>query len=246
MNAKAVAILMGSALAAGGCATPGITSPDDPYENFNRQMYGFNDSLDRAVLEPVAKGYRAVTNEPIREGVSNFVNNLNEPVTFANEVLQLKIPNAAGTASRFVINTTIGLAGVFDTASVFGLKRTDEDFGQTLAVWGVDGGPYLVLPFLGSTNPRDLFGRGVDSWGIDPFNYVEFEGDDTLRITKTVLGGLGARERAIETIDNVRTTQLDPYTTLRRFHVRNRAAQIGTSEPEPITIEELPDYELDF
>ncbi|MDZ4759673.1 MAG: VacJ family lipoprotein [Alphaproteobacteria bacterium] len=228
-----------------GCVTVTAENADDPYEGFNRQMYAFNDGLDRAVLEPVAKGYRAVTNEPVREGVTNFVNNLGEPVTFANELLQGKVPNAAGTVSRFVINTTIGLAGLFDTASAFGIRRTDEDFGQTLGVWGVDGGPYLVLPFLGSSNPRDLTGRGIDV-ALNPFSYAEFEGDDTLRISRTVLGALSGRERAIETIDNVRSTQLDPYTTVRRFYVRNRAAVIGNSEPMTEKVEDVPDYELEF
>ena len=229
-------------LALGACATSG--NPQDPYENFNRQMYGFNDGLDRAVLEPVAKGYRAVTNEPIRGGVSNFMDNLGEPVTFANEVLQGKVSNAAGTVGRFVLNTTIGIVGIFDPAGAMGIKRTDEDFGQTLGRWGVGTGPYLVLPFLGSTNPRDLLGKGADA-AMNPINYAEFEGDDATRIGLSVVGGISAREGAIETVDSVRD-QIDPYTTVRRFYVRSRAAAIGNSEPVPNNTEELPDYELDF
>jgi phospholipid-binding lipoprotein MlaA len=238
-------LLLGSALSATGCVTITDKNRDDPYEGFNRKMYGFNDSLDKAVLEPVAKGYRAVTNEPVRQGVTNFTNNLGEPITFANELLQFKIPHAAGTAGRFVINTTIGIAGLFDPAGAMGIKRTDEDFGQTLGVWGVDGGPYLVLPFLGSSNPRDLFGKGVDI-GLNPLNYAQFDGDTETRIGVAALGGLSARESAIETVDNVRSTQIDPYTTLRRFYVRNRAAEIGNQPPVSIETEKVPDYELDF
>ena len=148
-----------AALSLSGCLTAG-PDPQDPYEDFNRQMFAFNDGLDRAVLEPVAHGYRAVTNEPIREGVGNFADNLNEPLTFVNHILQFQIPDAGATFGRFLVNTTVGIGGIFDPASTMGMQRTKEDFGQTLGKWGVQPGPYLVLPFLGSTNPRDLFGKG--------------------------------------------------------------------------------------
>jgi len=233
-----------AALSLSACATGAARNPDDPYEDFNRSMFEFNDGLDKAVIEPVAKGYRAVTNEPIRGGVNNFVNNLGEPVTFANEVLQGKVGNAAGTVGRFLLNTTVGIVGIFDPASAIGIKRTDEDFGQTLGVWGVGTGPYLVLPLLGSTNPRDLFGLGADA-AMNPINYAEFEKDDATRVGLAALGGLAAREDAIETIDDVRT-QVDPYTTVRRFYVRSRAAAIGNYDPLPKDIEKVPDYELDF
>jgi phospholipid-binding lipoprotein MlaA len=165
-------------------------------------------------------------------------------VTFANEVLQGKIPQAAGTVGRFVINTTIGIAGLFNPAKSFGIERTDEDFGQTLGVWGVEPGPYLVLPFLGSTSPRDLGGMGVDT-ALDPLNYAQFEGDDATRVGVLLLKGLSGREEAIEAIDGVRQ-QIDPYTTARRFYVRNRAALVGNSAPASQENEKLPDYELDF
>jgi phospholipid-binding lipoprotein MlaA len=245
MKSQSAALLLGSALFLGACASTGAKNPDDPYEGFNRKMYGFNDSLDRAVLEPVAKGYRAVTNKPIRKGVTNFTNNLGEPLTFTNELLQFKIPDAAGTFGRFVVNSTIGVVGLFDPATSFGIKRQDEDFGQTLGVWGVKPGPYLVLPFLGSTDPRDLVGQGVDI-GLNPINYARFDGDDTLRISNWVLGGLSARESAIETIDDVRETQLDPYTTLRRFYVRNRAAAVRNAATVTNPVEDVPDYEMNF
>lgn len=232
-----------AAFALTACAT--VTPENqDPYENFNRSMFAFNDGLDQAVIEPVARGYRAVTNEPIRGGVANFVNNLGEPITFANEVLQGKVGTAAGTVGRFVINTTIGIAGIFDPAGAMGIERTDEDFGQTLGVWGVGPGPYLVLPLIGSTSPRDLFGLGAD-YAINPINYAEFDNDDEVRIGLGALGGLVAREDAIEAIDGIRD-QVDPYTTVRRFYVRNRAALIGNSEPSLNATEKVPEYELDF
>lgn len=234
---------LAAAMLLGGCMTASA-NPEDPYEDFNRSMYAFNDGLDRAVIEPVARGYRAVTNEPIRGGVSNFLNNLGEPVTFTNEVLQGKVANAAGTVGRFVLNTTVGIAGIFNPAGAIGIARTDEDFGQTLGVWGIPAGPYLVLPFMGPSNPRDLTGVGADI-ALDPINYLEFEGDDATRTGILVGNGLSAREDAIETFDTVRQ-QVDPYTTVRRFYVRSRAAAIGSSEPEPRTIEDVPDFELDF
>jgi phospholipid-binding lipoprotein MlaA len=227
-----------------GCASMNAQNPEDPYEDFNRQMFAFNDGVDRAVFEPVAKGYRAVTNEPVRGGVRNFLGNLGEPVTFANEVLQGKIGNAAGTVGRFVINTTVGIAGIFNPASAIGIARTDEDFGQTLGAWGVGTGPYLVLPFLGSTNPRDLTGLGADI-AMDPLNHAQFDGADAARIAVPAANGLAVREQVIETIESMRT-QVDPYTTARRFYDRSRAAAIGNSEPEPRTIEQVPDFELDF
>jgi phospholipid-binding lipoprotein MlaA len=241
-------MLAASALAAltlSACATTQtVDLESDPYEGFNRQMYDFNDGLDKAVLEPVGRGYRAVTNEPVREGVSNFFNNLGEPVTFANEVLQGKIPQAAGTVGRFLLNTTVGIAGVFDPASSLGIERTQEDFGQTLGAWGVQPGPYLVLPLLGSTSPRDLVGFGTDM-ALNPLNYAEFDNDDATRIGLAIGNGIQARESAIETVESVRA-QVDPYTTVRRFYVRNRASLIGNSAPTSEDTEKVPDYELDF
>jgi phospholipid-binding lipoprotein MlaA len=233
-----------AAMLLSGCVTVTAENAEDPYEDFNRSMYAFNDGLDRSIVEPVAKGYRAITNEPIRGGVNNFLDNLGEPVTFANEVLQGKIGNAAGTVGRFVVNTTVGIAGIFNPAEAIGIKRTDEDFGQTLGVWGVPAGPYLVLPFIGPSSPRDGFGTLADFF-VDPVNYVEFDKDNEIRFGFAIANGLVAREEAIETFDTVRE-QVDPYTTVRRFYVRSRAAAIGSSEPELRTIEDVPDFELDF
>jgi phospholipid-binding lipoprotein MlaA len=233
-----------SAGVVGGCTTTG-GSPGDPFEISNRRYYAFNEQVDKAVLIPVARGYRAVTNEPIREGVSNFLSNLSSPITFTNEVLQGKIGNAAGTAGRLVINTTVGVAGVFDPAGWMGIERTREDFGQTLGVYGVPPGPYLVLPFLGSTSPRDLAGFGVDR-ALDPLNYTQFDGDDALRIGSTALRAASGREGVLETVDDLRRTQVDPYVTLRQVYVRNRAAAVGKRENAPDSGLEVPDFERDF
>jgi phospholipid-binding lipoprotein MlaA len=232
-----------AALSLSGCITAG-PNLEDPYEDFNRQMFAFNDGLDRAVIEPVAHGYRAITNEPIREGVGNFTSNLNEPLTFVNHVLQGQIPDAGATFGRFVINTTVGIAGIFDPAAALGVQRTKEDFGQTLGKWGVEPGPYLVLPLIGSTSPRDVFGMGADV-ALNPLNYPEFESDDEIRLGIATLGGINAREGAIEAIDEVRQ-QVDPYTTVRRLYGRTRAQDVRNAAPLPNENEKVPESELDF
>lgn len=232
-----------AALSLSGCITAG-PDPADPYEDFNRQMFAFNEGFDQAVLEPVAHGYRAITNEPIREGVGNFSSNLGEPLTFVNHVLQGKIPDAGATFGRFVINTTVGIAGIFDPASSMGIARTKEDFGQTLGTWGVDSGPFLVLPFVGPTNPRDLAGLGGDL-ALNPLNYPQFENDDAIRAGTFALWGIDAREGSIEAIDELRN-QVDPYTTLRRLYGRTRAADIGIPYEEPNGASDLTEDELDF
>jgi phospholipid-binding lipoprotein MlaA len=226
-----------------GCITAG-SNPDDPYEEFNRQMFAFNDGLDRAVIEPVAHGYRAITNEPVREGVSNFTSNLSEPVTLVNHVLQGQMADAGATLGRFLVNTTLGIGGIFDPAAAMGIYRTKEDFGQTLGKWGVEPGPYLVLPVIGSSSGRDVFGMGADL-ALNPLNYPEFQNDDAIRLGIAALGGIAAREGAIEAIDDVRT-QVDPYVTVRRLYGRTRANDVANGAVQPNATEKVPESELDF
>lgn len=171
-----VAIALASLLLLGACATAGArrgdgagqppadaaSASDDPFEPFNRAMYTFNDKLDRYFLKPVAKGYRAVLPRFARRGVSNFFGNLHEPVVMVNDALQGKLKHAASDLGRFLTNTTLGIFGLFDVATHFGLERHNEDFGQTLGVWGVNPGPYLVLPIFGPSNFRDGIGLYAD------------------------------------------------------------------------------------
>ena len=243
-NTLLAGVLVAASGALSACTTTADHNPTDPYESFNRSMYTFNDGVDRAVLQPVAKGYRAVTNKPIREGVGNFLGNLKEPITAANQLLQGKPADAGAAAGRFVINTTVGVIGFFDTASALGIDRKTEDFGQTLGVWGVHPGPYLVLPLLGSTNPRDLFGMFGDA-ALNPLNYPQFDGDAATRIGIGVAGAISGREAAIETVEGVRD-QVDPYTTVRRFSVRNRALAVGNMELAPVELDKVSDDELNF
>lgn len=232
------------AISLGACATtPGVTTRDDPYEDFNRSMFAFNMALDEAVLEPVSDGYTAVTPKWGRDRVSDFFQNLGEPLTFLNEILQGEGERAMQTGFRFTLNSTLGLAGLFDIAGYEGLEAHDEDFGQTLAVWGVDSGPYLVLPFLGSTNPRDLVGFTFER-AVTPTNFVRFSGDDEddqmVRIGMALLNGINARSAVDAQIEDLRR-QIEPYSALRDIHVKQRNAAIGNGQKRPDAIPELPD-----
>ncbi|HTN34465.1 MAG TPA: VacJ family lipoprotein [Marinobacter sp.] len=138
--------------------------PGDPYEDWNRKVFTFNDTVDRLALRPVAQAYRNITPDIIDRAVTNFFNNLQEVRNFTNSLLQLKGEAAIVAAGRFTYNTVFGLAGLFDVATAFDLPERPEDFGQTLGYWGVGSGPYLMVPFLGPSNPRDFTGLGIDGF----------------------------------------------------------------------------------
>jgi phospholipid-binding lipoprotein MlaA len=215
------------------------TAQSDPWEGFNREMYALHEGVDQAVLEPVARAYRAITPRPVRRGVLNFLRNLKGPVIFANDVLQGELGRAGTTVARFGVNSTVGLVGIFDPASSMGLERHDEDFGQTLAVWGVGAGPYLFVPLLGPTTVRDGAGRIIDI-AFDPLTWADFDDVDRARAGRTLLAGVAARELVIETVDDIRRDSLDPYVTIRTSYglLRDSAIQNG-----PADVQDLPDFE---
>ncbi|MEZ5970852.1 MAG: VacJ family lipoprotein [Hyphomonadaceae bacterium] len=217
--------------------TPADTG--DPWEGFNRSMFGVHQAVDGAVLEPVARGYRAVTPRPLRTGVVNFLRNLKSPVTFANDVLQGEVGRAGNTAGRFAINTTIGIAGIFDPAASMGLDRHDEDFGQTLAVWGVPSGPYLFVPLLGPTTVRDGAGRIVDI-AFDPLTWADFDDVDTARAARTVVAGIAQREALLDPIDLMEAQGGDLYLTYRATYEVAREAAIQNGRA---AVEDSPDFE---
>jgi phospholipid-binding lipoprotein MlaA len=166
------------ALLLNGCAGPGVREADldeetyDPLEPFNRAMFGFNDTLDQWLFKPVAKGYDWLLPGPVKSGVGNFFSNLFQPAVAVNDLLQGKPAQSARDAGRFVINTTVGIAGVFDVATLAGLDPKSEDWGQTFAVWGVKEGPYFVWPLIGPRSLRDTFGWGFD-WVSNPVTHVQ-------------------------------------------------------------------------
>lgn len=211
----------------------------DPAEGFNRSMYAVNDVLDRALLEPGAKAYRAATPGFFRAGVRNFLRNLRAPVIFANDVLQGEIGRAGETAGRFGINSTLGVFGLVDVADDMGIEHHDEDFGQTLAVWGVGSGPYLYLPVLGPSSVRDSAGMVVDM-ALNPLTWAEFDGDDEFFAARGALGALSTREGLIEPIQSVRDTSLDPYVTFRTTYSLTRESAIRNGLQD---VQDLPDFE---
>lgn len=211
----------------------------DPWENFNRDMFALHEAIDGAVLEPVARGYRAVTTDGVRTSVRSFLHNLRSPVIFANDVLQGEALRAGVTAARFGVNTTVGLAGLFDPAAQLGLPRHDEDFGQTLGVWGVGPGPYIFIPGLGPSTLRDGAGRIVDM-AFDPFNWAEFDEADDVRLGRAIVTGVSAREDLLDAVDDVRRTSLDPYATIRTSYGLLRASAIQNGRGHG---QDLPDLD---
>ena len=211
----------------------------DPWEGTNRHLFALHEGIDKAVLEPVARGYRAVTPHFFRTGVTNFLNNLRSPVIFINDALQVEPKRAGTTAARFGINTTIGLLGLFDPASHMGLERHDEDFGQTLATWGVGSGPFVWIPVLGPSNVRDSVGSVVDI-AFDPLTWATFDEADETRAIRTVVGGVSTREGLLDEVASVRQNSIDPYVTFRSTYglLRESAIQDG-----PTNVEQLPDFD---
>jgi phospholipid-binding lipoprotein MlaA len=210
----------------GGCAS---TNPRDPLEPMNRAFYSFNDGVDKAVLKPVAEGYRAVLPSFARTGVSNFFSNINDVLIALNNLLQGKIVNALSDVGRVVVNTTIGVLGLMDPATEFGLEKHNEDFGQTLGHWGIGDGAYLVIPFLGPSNVRDAVGRVVD-FKTDPLTYVNH-----MR-TRNVLWGtrlISQRADLLDTSKILDTAALDPYEFLRDAYLQRRRNLVYDGSPPP-------------
>jgi phospholipid-binding lipoprotein MlaA len=219
---------LGLALALGACSTPSAESlaQNDPWEKTNRDIFEFNLSVDRAVARPIAKGYRDVVPEIAREGVHNFLTNLNSPVILANDVLQGETEKAGNTLGRVVINTTVGIGGLIDVASKMGIPYHDNDFGITLGRAGAAEGSYLMLPFAGPKPPRDLLGTGVDI-AFDPFTYAIFPGDNTLMIVRIGMGILDARTSQLDAVETIERSSIDFYATTRNLYRQSRNAKIN-------------------
>jgi phospholipid-binding lipoprotein MlaA len=209
--------------------TPAASPPDDsndPWEKTNRAIFGFNQSVDRTVLVPVANGYRAVLPSTVRDMLHDFLQNLDSPTIFANDVLQAQPGLAGVTFGRALLNTTVGFGGIIDVASKFGVPYHTNDFGITLATWGVDSGPYLMLPVLGPSNPRDLVGTVADGFG-DPGNIVASDYHYIwATFARAAVQGIDERSRNIENLAEIERTSLDYYATIRSLARQRRAAQI--------------------
>lgn len=209
----------------------------DPWEGFNRKMFSVHNALDDALLVPAAKVYRATTHKKQRKGIRNFLDNLRTPVILLNDVLQGEFDRAGNTASRFVINTTIGFGGMGDPAERLGIPQHSEDFGQTLAVWGIDPGPYLFLPLLGPTTVRDGVGAAMGV-AADPSIWIRTEAAQYYRFSHAGAVALSRREPLIEPLADIRENSLDYYASFRSFYLQARTREILNGRTN---FEDLPD-----
>lgn len=244
----AIALLFATVLA--GCATPpsnpaaraAFEQTNDPLEPLNRKTFAFNMLLDRILLKPVTKVYIAIVPAVGRDALRHALDNMKEPVVAINNVLQGRPKGAEIAVGRLIVNTTFGLAGLADMAQKMGIKPQTGDFGQTLYTWGFPQGPYLILPILGPSNPRDALGMAADNY-IDPFSYAATAADiDDINILRFVLGGIDERARAMATLDELQKNSLDFYAQLRSLVQQHRAAELrhGAAPPPSASFYDIP------
>jgi phospholipid-binding lipoprotein MlaA len=220
-----------------GCATPG--EPLDPLEPVNRAVFDFNQRLDRNAALPAATYYAETVPSPVRSHVHNVLSNLSQPVTAANYLLQGEITLSGEAAGRFIVNSTIGVVGLFDVATDWGMPHRSRDFGLTLGNVGVPEGPYLVIPFGGSSAVRDLAGSYVDGY-FSPLRYVgRFTGRNYVGLFKNVLGTVDSRSANIETYREIERNSVDYYASMRNNYLQRRARLI---EQKAVMTAELPDF----
>ena len=213
--------------ALGGCAGGAPLVAHDPLEPLNRQVFKFNDALDAAIVKPVAIAYRDHTPTPLRQGIGNVFNNLQDSWSVVNNLLQLKTDYAYDSLVRVAINTLLGVAGVVDVASELGIERHTQDFGHTLGVWGVPPGPYLVLPILGPSSLRDAVALSVD-WQGDPLGQLP---NESVRNAALLLRGLDTRAGLLKATSMLEEAALDRYTFARDAFLQNRRNNIFDGNP---------------
>ncbi len=216
--------------------TPTSDVPD-PWEGFNRKMFATHMFLDNNLLVPGAKAYRAVTPAKGRKGIRKFLHNARTPSILINDILQGEWKRAGKTTSRFFVNSTVGFLGFADPAAHLGIESHDEDFGQTLASWGVSSGPYLFLPLLGPSSIRDGIGAGVDI-AFDPLIYIDTDPARFAQYSRAGMTGLSVREPLIEPLEDIQEKSLDYYASLRSFYLQARKREINNGRT---TYDDLPD-----
>lgn len=204
---------------------------NDPMEPMNRYFFDLNNFADEILMKPLAGWYYIALPNFAQDGIRNAVNNVRTPVILANDLFQGEFERAGTTFGRFLVNSTLGLGGLFDIAEKMGLERHDEDFGQTMAVAGVDEGPYLVLPLIGPSNPRDAFGKVVDAF-LDPLTYLTFFTNvGWINTTRNGLDIVDFRARNLQTLDQIKKGSLDYYATIRSLYRQRRADEISNGNP---------------
>jgi phospholipid-binding lipoprotein MlaA len=218
----------------GACSSvqTGLSEAVDPAESTNRQIFDFNLTIDSMALRPTAERYQTYVPQRLRNGVRNALDNLHAPVVIANDVLQGQPKRAGQMTGRFLVNSTLGLGGLLDMSTRMGLEGHDEDFGQTLAVWGVGEGPYLMLPLLGPTCPRDVVGRTVDL-ALDPTMYIRIKRHIMWVGVREYITILDTRSRNLESLDDIERNSMDFYATVRSIFLQHRASEIRNGIPGP-------------
>ncbi|HEX3808841.1 MAG TPA: VacJ family lipoprotein [Rhizomicrobium sp.] len=233
---------IGVALLLAGCATAPADDTaggtNDPYEQTNRALFDFNNKLDENVFLPGAKLYVAVLPDPAREGIHNFLINLDLPVTFANDVMQGELDRGGETMMRALVNTTVGVGGLLDVATKIGIPYHTEDFGQTLAVYGVPAGPYLFLPVLGPKPPRDLAGYVADIY-LDPTTYITIREHFWWSAGRFTVEALDLRSRNIDTLASIERSSVDYYASVRSLYRQNRENEIRNGKTD---VQNLPNF----
>jgi len=209
---------------------------NDPIEPTNRFFYKVNDAIDTYALRPAAVAYRDVVPGAVRRPIHNVLTNVGTPAMFANDVLSAKPRRAGDDMMRFLINTTAGGLGLFDVATGWGYPEHNVDFGLTLALWGVEGGPFLYLPIIGPSNPRDAVGFGANTV-LDLLTWASFGGSTAVNLTRYGVTALDTRERFIDPIDSVKRSALDPYATFRSLYRQNRTDEVSRARQDsPATV----------
>lgn len=225
LNLRAVLAATAAATVLAGCATSG--NPKDPIEGYNRAMFSFNETVDKAVIKPVAQGYNYVTPQPVQTGVSNFFGNLADIWTSVNNLLQGKPGDALSDAGRVLVNSTVGILGIFDVATPMGLEKHEEDFGQTLGRWGVGDGAYVVLPILGPRTVRDTVGFAADFY-VDP---VRDHDNIGRRNAAIALRAIDTRADLLKAEDALEAAALDKYAYVRDAYLQHRRSAIYDGNP---------------
>jgi phospholipid-binding lipoprotein MlaA len=214
------------------CASVQKWSDNDPFEPFNRKMFWINQKLDHNAALPAAVFYRSSVPGGIRDGLHNVLSNVGMPITFANDILQGQFSRAGTAAKRFCVNTTVGILGVMDPATGMGLPMQQEDFGQTLGVYGVPPGPYVVLPLLGASLPRDAVGRIFVDHYFSPLSYIDYSGRYYVSLGARVFSTVDGRARAIEEIRDIERDSVDQYAGMRDAYIRHRQEQVENRTPQ--------------
>lgn len=221
-----------------GCAGSG-SDPTDPLEGLNRATFKFNDVVDTAVLEPTAKAYRDVVPQPARTGIRNVLTNLKSPTVIANNILQGDVTGAADATTRLVANSLLGLGGLVDVASMGGVKAEEEDFGQTLGAWGVGAGPYIVLPFMGPSNVRDVAGIVVDNYS-DPLNlYLNNTDQDGWMYARVATATIDKREELLTILADLKKNSVDYYTAMKSSYNQRREALIRDNHADDASLPDI-------